>query len=184
MLPRTGRRLRLRAAFAFSLSLYPHGRKNATLSAALSELERRDLIDVIIQPVGVKKICRARPGDAHFGAGGVGEIIHGRGDGQALRHVALVFRFERIPVIFHMPGEKDLFIVLRLCDGKPRRLRLAQHGDIRAGFHLSEIDRGMPRMRDIEHVVYPLQERVMQIFVFPVRENAEELCRKKIVELQ
>ena len=76
------------------------------------KFERRYLIYIVVEPVGIKKICRARPIHVYGRAGFVCKVVARRLYGQPLCQIALVFRFQGVAVVFHMPHQKDLPSVL------------------------------------------------------------------------
>ena len=74
----------------------------------LSNIVRRCLIDVVIQPVGVKQLSGGAPAD-NRGLSGVaaGKIVLGYVDGQALLHIPEVLPGEGVRVILRVPGDEE-----------------------------------------------------------------------------
>ena len=145
-----------------------------------SKMEGRDLIDVIVEPVGVEQVRRARPGEADIGTRFVGEIIDGRVDGQPAGDVSFVLLFEGVAVVFHVTRQEDLFIIFRLGDGKPGVFRLAEDDEVLYLFHVFQLDGGVAGMGYVEHVVDALQERVVLVDQLFMRKDAEQLGGQQI----
>ena len=145
-----------------------------------SEFERRDLVHIIVEPVCIKQIGRARPRHAHFAARFIGKIVVRRTDGQSLGDVPLVFTAKGVAVILHVPRQKDLFVVLGFCDGQTRRIRFAQHDEIADALHILEVHRGVAGMRDVKDIVNAFEKRIVLFDALAVRKHAEQFFGKQI----
>lgn len=88
----------------------------------------RRLIDVIIEPIGVKELRGGAPAN-NWGLAGVivGKIVLGNVDWQPPAYIPKIFLRQSVRIVFRMSGNKEAAVVLAL-DGKNSCLfRDSQH---------------------------------------------------------
>ena len=146
-----------------------------TLFLNLSNIVRCCLIDVVIQPVGVKQLAGGAPVD-DGGLGGVvvGEIVLRRTDGQTLVHIPEILPGQGVRVILRVPGDEKPAVVLALHGEYPGLLRHGQQLQLRNFTDILLPVLGVPGVWDIKNIVKAPEQGGL-LFQRCVGEHAEEL---------
>ena len=107
------------------------GRRFQIVFAKLRSIEAvgRRLIDEV-EPIVVEEVGGRRP--VHLDAARIVEVVERLFDGQPLFEVALVFLFQRVAVVFHVPEDEHFGMIQIGDDRGARPVRGGEHFE--AGF--------------------------------------------------